>query len=74
MWKPEALFQEQMWHPIGHVDIPDDQNTTVTYGAALVKGAAHRKAGQQWLDFIVSSQGLNNFERYGFKPLKTQGN
>ena len=27
-WKSEAIFQEEIGHPIGHVDIPEAQNTT----------------------------------------------
>ena len=64
---PKPIFQEQAGHPIGHVDIPETQNSTAIYGGALVKGAAHEKAGRQWLEFIRSPQGLSIFERYGFK-------
>jgi molybdate transport system substrate-binding protein len=67
-WQSEAVFQEQIGHAIGHVDIPAAQNSTAIYGGALVKDAAHQKAGQQWLDFIRSPAGLGIFERYGFKP------
>ncbi|MGB6307682.1 MAG: substrate-binding domain-containing protein, partial [Steroidobacteraceae bacterium] len=66
-WQSEAVFQEQAGHPIGHVDIPPSENSTAIYGGAVVKGAAHPKAGRQWLDFITSAQGLAIFERYGFK-------
>jgi ABC-type molybdate transport system substrate-binding protein len=66
-WQSEALFQEQAGHPITHVDIPVIQNATAIYGGALVKGAAHAKAGREWLDFIQSAAGLAIFERYGFK-------
>ncbi len=67
-WRSEALFQEQIGHAIGHVDIPDSQNTTGVYAAALVRGAAHVQAGKEWLDFIRSPAALAIFERYGFKP------
>jgi|SRR6185437_9793062 len=66
-WQSEALFQEQMGHPIAHVDIPPAQNSTAVYGGAVVKGSAHEKAAHQWLDFIRSPQALTIFERYGFK-------
>ena len=66
-WQSEAVFQEQAGHPIDHVDIPAGDNSTAIYGAAVVKGAAHVQAGQEWLSFITSSQGLAIFERYGFK-------
>jgi molybdate transport system substrate-binding protein len=67
-WQSEAIFQEQAGHPISHVDIPANQNTTAIYAGAIVKNAAHAQAAQRWLDFIQSKQGLAIFEHYGFKP------
>jgi ABC-type molybdate transport system substrate-binding protein len=67
-WRSEALFQEQIGHAIGHVDIPDSQNATGVYAGAVVRGAAHVQAANEWLNFIRSPQGLAIFERYGFKP------
>ncbi|MFY9692251.1 MAG: substrate-binding domain-containing protein [Xanthobacteraceae bacterium] len=67
-WTSEALFQEQVGHPIGHVGIPAADNTVAIYAGALVKGAAHPQAGQAWLDFIHSPAALAVFEKYEFKP------
>jgi molybdate transport system substrate-binding protein len=67
-WRSEALFQEQIGHAIGHVDIPDSQNSTGVYAGALVRGSVHVQAGNEWLDFIRSPEALAIFERYGFKP------
>jgi molybdate transport system substrate-binding protein len=69
-WSSEAIFQEQIGHPIGHVDIPAADNTVAIYAGAVVKGAAHPQAGQAWLDFIHSPQALAIFENYGFKPYR----
>jgi molybdate transport system substrate-binding protein len=66
-WQSEAMFQEQSGHPITHVDIPADQNTTAIYAGAVVKGAAHPEAAGLWLSFIHSEPALAIFERYGFK-------
>jgi molybdate transport system substrate-binding protein len=66
-WKSEALFQEQIGHPIAHVDIPDAQNAQGIYAGAVVKGAPHLKAAQLWLSFIQSPESLAIFGRYGFK-------
>jgi molybdate transport system substrate-binding protein len=66
-WQSEAVFQEQVGHPISHVDIPGAQNTSAVYAGGIVKNAAHREAARQWLDFISSPEGLAIFERYGFK-------
>ena len=69
-WKSEAIFQEQAGHPISHVDIPAQFNTTAVYGAALVKDAPHPAAGRLWLQFLRSPAALKIFERYGFKPCR----
>lgn len=66
-WQSEAAFQEQVGHPISHVDIPLDQNTTAIYAGAEVHGAAHPDAAKAWLEFIKSPDALSIFERYGFK-------
>lgn len=67
-WKSEAIFQERIGHPIGHVDIPADQNTTAIYAAAVVKDAPHPRAGRMWAEFLRSAPALAIFEEYGFKP------
>lgn len=67
-WQSEAVFQETVGHPISHVDIPADQNTTAIYAAAIAKDSPHAQAARRWLDFIRSPRALAIFERYGFKP------
>ena len=66
-WKSEAIFQEQAGHPISHVDISAQYNTTAVYAAAMVKGAKHPEAAKSWLEFLRSPTALKIFERYGFK-------
>lgn len=72
VWKSEALFQEQVGHPLTHVDIPDAQNTTAVYAGAQVRGAAHAKAAQQWLAFLQTPAAFQIFERYGFGRVKEE--
>lgn len=67
-WQSEAMFQQQVGHPIARVDIPASQNTTAIYAGAAMKGAAHPEAARLWLSFIHSPQALSIFEHYGFKP------
>ena len=67
-WKSEAMFQEQVGNPIGHIDIPADQNATAIYAGAMIKDAPHPEAAKAWLEFIRSPAALIIFERYGFKP------
>ena len=67
-WQSEAMFQEEVGNPLGHVAIPDIVNVTATYAGAQVKDAPHPAAAKGWLDFIHSSEALKIFEHYGFKP------
>lgn len=69
-WLSEAVFQQQVGHPIAHVAIPDAQNTRATYAGAMVKDALHPQAASEWLTFITSPQALAIFERYGFEAWK----
>jgi ABC-type molybdate transport system substrate-binding protein len=71
-WQSEALFQEQVGHPIAHVDIPAKDNVTAVYAGAAVKGAAHPEAARAWLAFIRSPEALAIFEHYGFQPYAGQ--
>ncbi|ASL42019.1 Molybdate-binding protein [Burkholderia sp. AD24] len=66
VWKSEALFQEQIGHPLEHVDIPAAENTTAIYAGAVVRGAAHLRAARQWLAFLRSPEAFGIFQRYGF--------
>lgn len=67
-WKSEALFQEAIGNPIGHVDIPEAHNTRAEYSAAMVKDAPHPEAARIFLDFIAGDAAFKAaFERYGFR-------
>jgi molybdate transport system substrate-binding protein len=67
-WKSEAIFQEEIGHPIQHVEIPAAQNTAGVYAAAVVKNAPHGQAAHDWIEFLRSAQSLAIFKRYGFQP------
>jgi ABC-type molybdate transport system substrate-binding protein len=66
-WKSEAIFQEKIGNPIGHVDIPPELNTIADYSAAMVADAPHPQAARAWLDFISSDSAFRAFEPYGFR-------
>ncbi len=68
-WKSEAIFQEQIGHPISYVSIPARDNATAVYAAALVHGARHVRAAKDWLQFLQSPSAQAIFARYGFKPV-----
>ncbi len=60
----EAIFQEEISNPIGHVDIPVEFNTLADYSAAMVADAPHPVAARAWLDFIVSEGAFKVLEHY----------
>jgi molybdate transport system substrate-binding protein len=66
-WKSEAIFQEKIGNPIGHVDIPAEVNTIADYSAAMVADAPHPEAARAWLDFIRSDNAFKAFDPYGFR-------
>jgi molybdate transport system substrate-binding protein len=66
-WRSEAIFQEKIGNPIGHVDIPAELNTLAVYSAALVPDPPHLEAARAWLDFIKSDAAFAVLERFGFK-------
>ena len=67
-WKSEAIFQQQIGHPLSHVDIAPADNVTAIYAAAMVRGARHPRAARAWLAFLHSGTAERIFARYGFKP------
>ncbi len=69
-WQSEAIFEEKVGNPISHVAIPDEQNATGIYAAAVVKGAHNPEAAKKWIDFLDSPSGLAIFKQYGFKAVK----
>jgi molybdate transport system substrate-binding protein len=71
-WRSEAIFQEKIGNPIGHVDIPAEQNTLAIYSAALVPDAPHPEAARAWLEFIKSDAAFAVFERFGFKRFEAK--
>jgi ABC-type molybdate transport system substrate-binding protein len=69
-WQSEALYQEEAGHPVEHVNIPAQLNSTGVYAGAVVKGAPHAEAAREWLQFLRSAPALAIFEHYGFKAYR----
>lgn len=67
-WESEALFQEEVGHPISHVRIPPDLNATGVYAGAIANGAPHPDAARLWLAFLRTPAAVEVFEHYGFEP------
>jgi ABC-type Fe3+ transport system substrate-binding protein len=71
-WASEVTFQEQIGNPVAGVVIPAAQNTRATYGAAILKNAAHRGAAVAWLAFLTSPAAQKVYAAYGFKPVASK--
>jgi len=68
VWYTEAKFQQTLGHPIQLVTIPDSENVTAVYTAAMFRKAPHRTAAKKFMDFLVSEKGQAVYKKYGFEP------
>ena len=53
------------------VDIPEDQNVTATYPIATVKASKAQDKAKAFMDLVLSDQGQQVLEQYGFLPPPT---
>jgi molybdate transport system substrate-binding protein len=53
------------------VDIPEDQNVTATYPIATVKATKAQDKAQAFMDLVLSGQGQQVLEQFGFLPPPT---
>jgi molybdate transport system substrate-binding protein len=65
-WYTEAFFQRMIGNPIDVVELPDSLNLRVTYVAASLKAASHRKAARDFVEFIQSPAAQAVYHKYGF--------
>ncbi len=68
VWESEALFQRKIGNPIEAIRIPDDQNTTATYAAGVLKNAPHPEAARAWVAFLGSPAAREIYREFGFGP------
>ncbi|HEX6550296.1 MAG TPA: substrate-binding domain-containing protein [Gammaproteobacteria bacterium] len=69
VWYTEAYFQQHILHnPAELVEIPADQNLSVTYAAGSMKAAPHPEAAKAFMKFLLSPEGQSVYRRYGFEP------
>jgi ABC-type Fe3+ transport system substrate-binding protein len=69
-WSSEVRFQEKIGNPITGVDIPQDQNVTAVYGAAVLRNAPHPEAARAWVAFLNTAEAQAVYKEYGFGPVK----
>jgi ABC-type molybdate transport system substrate-binding protein len=66
VWFSEAYYQQMINHPIEIVGIPDNQNITVAYMAAVLKTAPHLQAGKDFVNFMQSPVAKEVYKKFGF--------
>ncbi len=67
VWYSEAYFHSKIaHHPISMITIPPSDNKVVSYVAALMKNAIHKKAAKDFMNFLVSRKGQEIYHQYGF--------
>jgi molybdate transport system substrate-binding protein len=58
-------------HRIEGVDIPTEANVVATYPIATVKASRNQRQAQAFVNLVLSDQGQQVLERYGFLPPPT---
>lgn len=71
VWYTEAYFQADIvQHPVSFVRIKPKQNHFVTYAAAIMRNAPHRRAAEAFLRFLTGPKGQAIYHHYGFLPAR----
>jgi ABC-type molybdate transport system substrate-binding protein len=66
VWYSEAFYQKMIGHPVGLVNIPDDENIKATYIAGELKNAPHKQAAKDFINFLTSKTAKDIYKKYGF--------
>ncbi|HEX3372148.1 MAG TPA: substrate-binding domain-containing protein [Candidatus Acidoferrales bacterium] len=69
-WSSEVRFQEKIGNPISGIEIPEEQNFTAVYGAAVLRNAPNAQAARAWVAFLNSPEAQAVYKKYGFGPAK----
>ena len=67
-WSSEVRFQEKIGNPISGVAIPQKENTTAVYAAAVVRNAPHAAAARAWVSYLLSQEAQSIYRQFGFGP------
>jgi ABC-type molybdate transport system substrate-binding protein len=65
-WSSEVRFQEKIGNPISGVAIPDKENATAIYAAAVLRNAPHAAAARAWVTYLTSGEAQAAYRKYGF--------
>jgi ABC-type molybdate transport system substrate-binding protein len=69
-WSSEVRFQEKIGNPIAGISIPQSQNFTAVYGAAVLRNAPHPEAARAWVAFLNTAEAQAVYSEYGFGAAK----
>ena len=67
-WSSEVRFQEKIGNPIRGVVIPEKENTTAVYAAAVLRRAPHAAAARAWVSYLTSAEAQEIYRKFGFGP------
>lgn len=67
VWFSEVYYQQMIGNPIETISVPAAENVTATYVAGLLKNAPHKKAAQDFMNFLVSDEAKSIYKKYGFE-------
>lgn len=68
VWISEALYARRIGEPLSFVRIPQGENVTAAYDAAVLRGAPHSAAAQAFVDFLETPEARAIYESFGFGP------
>ena len=57
---------------VQRIDIPDNLNTVASYPIAPLSDSPHAEAAQQFIDYVLSTEGQQLLESYGFMAVKEE--
>ena len=67
VWFSEAYYQQLIGHPIETIEIAEKENIEATYVAGLLKTAPHKKAANDFMNFLISATARDIYKKFGFK-------
>ena len=66
VWETEVFYQQQLGYPVEGVPIPEEGNKPSVSVAGVLKNAPHKKAAQDFVNFLTGPEAAAIFKKYGF--------
>jgi ABC-type molybdate transport system substrate-binding protein len=68
VWISEALYAERIGEPLTFVRIPQSENVTAAYDAAVVRDAPHAGVARAFVEFLKTPEARAIYQSFGFGP------